>query len=127
MAEIQMTDAARAIRLDSSSAARRPGDDNVAARTTTRNTDSVQRPDRTDRLELSDQARALLSAQPPSDTDAGVRTGLVRAVRTLIDSGFYDTSERIDDTVEQLLNRLGEPAQAAGNQGDDANQGGNQG
>lgn len=127
MAEIQLTEAARAVRIDSTSSARRPGDDNVAARNTPRNTDNVQRPDRTDRLELSEQARALLTAQPPADTDAGVRTGLVRAVRTLIDSGFYDTSERIDDTVEELLNRLGEPAQAAGNQGDDTNQNGNQG
>lgn len=125
MAEIHSTEAARAVRIDSSSAARRPGDDTIAARNASRTTET-QRPDRTDRLELSEQARALLAAQPPSDTDPGVRTGLIRAVRTLIDSGFYDTSERIDDTVEQLLNRLGEPAQAANNQGDDANQDNNQ-
>jgi flagellar biosynthesis anti-sigma factor FlgM len=56
----------------------------------------------TDTVEFSDRARYLgLAKDPP------IREAKVQAMRELIASGRFETSERIDGTVDRLLAELG--------------------
>lgn len=55
-----------------------------------------------DRVEISDQARALaLAAQASSD-----RLAKTRAIRAAIQNGTFETPERIRGTVERLFDAL---------------------
>ena len=57
---------------------------------------------RTDSVELSSLARELDAAENP-----GIRTDLVNHVRSLIARGEYLTSDRIDATVDALIDQYG--------------------
>ncbi len=58
---------------------------------------------RPDRVELSDHARLLDRLRQMPD----VRSELVSAVRQAIADGTYDTPEKLDPAVAQLLGDLG--------------------
>jgi len=57
----------------------------------------------TDTVEISDSARYLGEIKKLPD----VRHDKVREMRDLIASGQFETSERIDGTIERLLKELG--------------------
>ena len=59
-------------------------------------------PAATDTVDISDQARYLAVAKDPP-----IREGKVQAMKNLIASGQFETSERIDGTVDRLLTELG--------------------
>lgn len=88
-------------------------DINPIARTQQTTLDTVSKPARpaddasastraNDRVELSDQARLLSKLKQLPD----VREGLVNSVKSQIEAGNYDTSERFDTAINALLDDL---------------------
>lgn len=60
-------------------------------------------PERIDRVELSEQARAFASAPTP------IRQGLVDRIRAEIESGTYDIDGKLDKAVNELAKDLSDP------------------
>ncbi len=59
--------------------------------------------ERVDRVELSEQARALASGPTP------IREDLVRRIRAEIEGGTYDIDSRLDKAVNELAKDLAGP------------------
>lgn len=71
----------------------KPARQSASSSTTSRNED---------RVELSEQARMLSKLKQLPE----VREGLVNSVKAQIDAGNYDTAERFDTAVNNLLEDL---------------------
>lgn len=74
----------------------------AVSKTNTNRSDTASATRSSDRVELSDQARLLSKLKQLPE----VREDLINSVKSQIDAGKYDTTERFDTAINALLDDL---------------------